>query len=168
VSVSRETWELSLRDWVVLGTGLDDDKVIFSDQPVGAVKPSPPFATVLVLVDMPGGDVEVYTSDEVSGDGVRQDLVSPRNGTVSVQVFGENHRRTMRTLEKSLADWNVHLFFEAAEIVVTRAGSSGIIDQQEFLAAGFEQRSSQDFVWRRVDRSSVEVVPIEELEATRV
>lgn len=139
-----EPHESALRDWVVLGTGLPDDRVIFAGQSAAPPRPDLVYATVLVLSET-HRDPVTSMSDTPLGAGYEFDVTTHVSGTVSVQVFGDGSRATIASLSSSLKRPDVQILLSERGVWPTLAGSGGIIDTQAALSTSFEQRAAQDF-----------------------
>lgn len=163
--MSRTPQELALRDWVLLGTGLDEQHVIFAGQPGAPPRPSLPYATVTVLTETLA-DSETTMSDTALGAGYEYDIDTQGSGTVSVQIFGDGARLLMRDLVQSLHLPAVQVLLSTRGVHPTAAGSGGIAITQAPISTSFEPRTSQDFAYTFSISSTHEVGAIEEVVVT--
>lgn len=158
----REAHELALREWVALGTGLPDNRVIFASQSGAGPRPTKPYATVLILSEVMS-DPENVTTDNPLGSGVEMIQCSSVIGTLSVQTYSDHseHRTLMADLVMSLRTPSITEFFQTSGVSVTQAGSGGFSDDPEELSTSYEPRTQRDFIFTFGRVRSVEVQPLE-------
>lgn len=165
--MTREAHELKIREWVVLGTGLADTQVVFAGQVALPPRPAKPYATVLIISEALS-DANVETTDVVLGSGFEQHHDAYGTGTVSVQIFGDTHRKLMGDLVLSLRTGPVAELFQTGGVVtvaVTSAGSGGFSEDQPLLSTSFEPRTQRDFLFTFSRSLVVEVEPIDTIAA---
>lgn len=135
--------EKALYKWLDLVVGGQVTEIRYANQK--AARPDRPFVTLQVNTDQESQTPEVKTLDEQHADGTyKQQMTERRTGTVSVNVYGADHKDLIAQIERSLWDPEVTRKNTQNGIQVQRP-MSGPQDNTTGLATTFEGRSQQDY-----------------------
>lgn len=139
------TEEKALWAWIDLVVGDDVTEIRFANQ--AAPRAKAPFVTVQVLSNSANQTPEVVTADVVfdpPADGYTTQIKEHRVATVSLNVFGADHRDLMHRIERSICDPHVVDFNTDQGLEVQEAiGSAN--DLSALLATEYEGRAQLDF-----------------------
>lgn len=173
--MARPQYQLDLRQWVILGSGLDASKVRWSNPRKGDVG---------VLVARPKVEDWPYitirtTGEETTGTGIRRLTDTPLGsgykmkssheveGFLLVNVYGYNADEIMTALVSSLGDPGVEEFFDGATVRVTQSGGSSASFDVDLLDTVLEDRAVRSFLYRRDAYRELEVDAIETVITTQ-
>lgn len=144
-------YEKALWTWLDLVVGSDVTEIRFANQ--RAPRAKSPFVTLQVISDIATQTPEARTTDKPfipAGDdpppdnGFIVELHEHRSATVSINVFGANHRALMKRIERSIFDPFVADFNTSNNIEVQEAIGSAR-DLTALVSTEYEGRTQLDF-----------------------
>ena len=153
-----EAWYKYIRN----ATGLDQDKVIFSQELTGkdGPRPKPPFIAFTV-----SGGPRIKGFDDLRRIGDKFELQGLRQYTLSIQSYGEGCYDLLDDLATSLDDTvRTHQLYADAEVAITSRGN--VVDITGLMDAGYESRASLDIIFMSNKKFSTSIVPIERVRIT--
>ena len=145
-------YEVALRGWIVgvladLAVPINGDKIYYANQPE-MPRQCRPFVTLQVLNVSPVGSKPniITTDDQAVGPPqteYRTVLKQERRGTVSINVFADNHREVIECLVTSLHMPNHQALIDSVGLTLLEPIST--VDNATIAGPEWELRSQADF-----------------------